>query len=163
MLCGSYDLIKHLAIKHPQHVHAMCGQYRFPLFAALYEGYVEVAELLLELGTNIDIRDTTGETLLLKALSWPQKNIVDIVKFLLGHGTDVNSRNKASRSSLHLAEYGGRLEVAQMLVEHKADVNSLDDEGKAPLHILLEYWSHDEGDVLNHTELLLEHGAEVDR
>ena len=29
VLCGFYDLVKHLTIKHPHHVNAICGQYMF--------------------------------------------------------------------------------------------------------------------------------------
>jgi len=166
-LCGFYDLVGHLAIKHPEHVNVICGNHRFPLLAALSQDHVEVAELLLEHGANVDIRESTGETILFKVLSWPPDNLVNIVKFLLKHGTDVNARDDTLRSSLHLAEYRGELKVAEMLVKHKADVNSQDNNGKTPLHILSERWVYDgdgDGDdVLNHVQLLLEHGAEMDR
>ena len=160
-LCGFYDLVQHLVIKHPQHVNAICGRYHFPLLAALCEDHVEVAELLIENGANVDVRDMTGKTILLKALSQPQHNLVSIVKFLLKYGADVNAKDNALGSSLHLlAEYGGDLEVAQMLVNHEADVNSRDNNGKTPFHILSESWTN-EGDFLNHAALLLKHGAEV--
>jgi ankyrin repeat protein len=159
-LCGFYDLVKHLAVKHPQYVNAIGGRYHFPLLAALWEDHMEVAELLIELGANVDFRETTGETILLNALSQPQHNIVDIVKFLLRHGTDVNARDGTLRSSLHLAESQGELEVAQMLVNHGADVNSRDSNGKTPFHILSESRANN-GDLLNHALLLLKHGAEV--
>jgi ankyrin repeat protein len=160
-LCGFYDLVKHLAINHPRCINAIGGRYHFPLLAALCEDHFEVAELLIEHGANIDVRDTTGKTILLKALSQPQHNIVDIVKFLLKHGTDVNARDKTLRSSLHfLAEYGGDLEVAQMLVDHGADVDFRDNKGKAPFHTLSKS-RIDKGDLLNHALLLLKHGAEV--
>jgi len=162
VLCGFYGLVKYLAIKHPQHVNAIYGRYRFPLLAALSQDDVEVAELLLEHGANVDVRETTGETILLKVLSRPRRNFVNIVKFLLKHGVDVNARDNHLRSSLHLAEYRGELELAQMLVEHKADVNSQNNNGMTPLHILSGS-DNDESDVLNHALLLLKHGAEVDR
>jgi hypothetical protein len=136
VLCGFHDLVKHLAIKYPQHIDAICGRYKFPLFAALSEDHVEIAELLLEHGADVDVRETTGETILLKVLSRPQHNLVNIVRLLLRHGADVNARDDARRSSLHLAEYRGELEVAQMLLKHEADINSQDNNGKTPLHIL---------------------------
>jgi ankyrin repeat protein len=162
-LCGLYDLVEHLTFKHPEYVNAICGLYTFPLLAALGEDHIEVAKLLLERGANIDARETTGMTILLKALSQPHPNLADIVKFLLKHGADVNAQDDTLRSPLHLAEYSGELEVAQMLVEHGADVNFGDDDGQTPLHILLDSRINDEGDVLNHALLLLKHGAEVNR
>ncbi len=163
VLCGFYDLVKNLAIKNPHHVNAICGRYRFPLLAALSEDHIEVAELLLEHGANVDVRETTGKTILLKVLSQPQRSLVDIVKLLLKHGADVNARDDTLRSSLHLAEYRGKLEVAEMLVKHKADVNSQDNYGKTPLHILLGHRMYNEDDVLKHARLLLEPGADVNR
>ena len=164
VLCGFFDLIKHIAIKQPRHANSICGNYRFPLFAALGEDRVEVVELLLEYGANVDAQDATGETILLKVLLRPQRsNLVDLVKLLLKHGADVNAQDGTLRSSLHLAEYEGRLEVAQMLVKHKANVNSQDNNGKTPLDILLERKTYDEDDILDHAELLLKYGAEANR
>jgi ankyrin repeat protein len=163
VLCGLYDLAECLAIKHPQYINATFGRYRFPLLAALCENHVEMAELLLEHGADVDVREVTGETMLLRVLGWRQHNLIDIVTFLLKQGTDVNTRDGALMSPLHLAEYEGKLEVAQMLLKYKADVNSQNMNGKTPLHVLLERWRYDEDAVLAHALLLLEHGAEVNR
>src|SRR6267154_613414 len=43
---GFYDVAKHLAVKHPEHVNARGGPLVSPLAAALYRGHFEVAELL---------------------------------------------------------------------------------------------------------------------
>jgi ankyrin repeat protein len=163
VLCGFYDLIKHLTIKHPQYVNAICGRYRFPLFAALEEDHFEIAELLLEHGANVDALETTGETTLLKVVSRPPRNLVNVVELLLKNGADVNARDAALRSSLHLVAYRGELKVAQMLLEHKPYLNFQDCDGKTPLHILSEPGMNDEGNVLNYARLLLNHGAEVNK
>ena len=161
VLCGFYDLVKHLAVKHPEHVNAMCGQYRFPLLAALGKDRLGIMELLLEHGANVNVREQTmEEIILLKVLSSPQRNRVNVVKLLLKHGADVNARHRIlGNSSLHLAEHEGELEVAQMLVKHKADLNSQNDNGKTPLHILLQRQMNKEDVVLTHARLLLERGA----
>ena len=175
VLCGFHDLVKHLAIKHPRHVNAIHGTNQFPLLAALREDHFEIAELLLEHGADVDVRGRNGKTILLTVLSRPPDNLVNIVKFLLKHGADVNARDDDLRVSLHLAEYTGQLEVAEMLIGHNADINSQDIMGKTPLHLLLEdslsedllsegrpdYLTKD--DILNHVWLLLEHDAEVNR
>jgi ankyrin repeat protein len=163
VLCGFYDLVKHLAINHPQHVNAFSGPYGCPLSAALDKDHVELVALLLEHGANVDARETTGETILLKVLSQPRHNLVILVKLLLKHGADVNARDGDLRSSLHLAEYEGELEVAQMLLEHKANVNSQDNHGRTPLHLLLEHGIPNEDNVVNHVLLLLKRGADVNR
>ena len=162
--CGIYDLVKCLAIKYPNNVNDVCGRYRFPLFAALEAGRFDLMELLLEHGADIDARETTGKTILLRALSSHPPNLVSLVKTLLKYGADVNAQDYAHRSSLQLAESIGNLDVAQLLVENNADVNIRgysDETFFGPLGMLLEHPRHKEHDVLNHTRLLLEHGAEV--
>jgi ankyrin repeat protein len=138
VLCGFYDLAKHLVIKFPQYVNAIYGRYKFPLFAALSEDHLEVGRLLVEHGASVDARETTGKTILLKVFSQPHHSLVDIVTLLLKHGADVNFQDRNLISALHLAEYAGELEVARMLLKHKADVNSRDFDGKTPLHELSE-------------------------
>ncbi|KAH9020713.1 hypothetical protein EDB85DRAFT_1896037 [Lactarius pseudohatsudake] len=64
VLCGFYDLVERLIRKHPQHVNRMiriCGQYKLPLLAALGEGHVEIADLLLKHGANVNVRETGVE------------------------------------------------------------------------------------------------------
>jgi ankyrin repeat protein len=160
--CGFYDLVQDLAVKYPQSVNAVYGQYGFPLLAALSKDHGKIAELLLKHGANVDARETTGETILLKVLSQPQHNLVNIVKFLLKHGADVNARDGLLRSSLHLAEDSGQLQLARILLEHNANANFQNDDGKAPLHLLSQHLGHSEGDILRHALLLLKHAAEVD-
>ena len=162
-LCGLYNLAERLIMEHPERVNAICGRYTFPLLAALGENHFRVAQLLFEHGANVNARDTTEETILLKALSRPQRNLAGIVRFLLDHGADVNARDGTLKTPLHLAEYGGELEVARILVEHGADVNSQDDDGKTPLDILLKCRTNSEDDILSHKRLLVEHGAGVER
>jgi ankyrin repeat protein len=163
VLCGFYDLVKHLAVRCPEHVNTICGRHRLPLFAALEHDHVDIVELLLEHGANVDARDPTGETMLLEVLSGRRHNLVKIVTLLLKHGADVNARDTTFKSSLHLAECGGELKVAHMLLDHNSDVNSQDEDGKTPLHILLECQTNNEDGALNHARLLFERGAEVNR
>ena len=159
--CGFYDLVEHLATKHPHYINAVGGEYQFPLLAALAEGHVTVAELLLKHGAGVDVREATGKSILLVALS-SLNDELNIVEFLLKHGADVNARDDELTSSLHLAGYHREQEVAQILLKHEADVNSQDNNGKTPLHMLLEQSVSDD-DAFSHVQLLLKHGAEVNR
>jgi ankyrin repeat protein len=166
VLCGFYDLVEHLAIKHPHYVNAFGGQYGFPLLAALGQGHFEITELLLKHGADVDVREATGKTLLLVALSWlgGHDNLINIVEFLLTHNADVNARDADTfKTSLHLAvEYNHR-QVIPMLLNHKADVNCQDSDGITPLHLVWENEIDDEDGVLDHALLFLKHGADVNR
>ena len=169
VLCGIYDLIERLAINHPQYVNSFGGRYGFPLLAALCQGNIEVAELLLKHGADVHVRESTGKTMLLAALRWLiyHDNIVNIVEFLLSHGADVNARDDTFTTSLHLTTKRGHAvtQVVTILLKHKADVNSQDIHGNTPLHKLLEspvfYHNEKSYEDSNHVKLLLEHGAEV--
>jgi ankyrin repeat protein len=165
VLCGFYDLAKHLVVKFPHYVNAFYGRYEFPLFAALSEDHLEVGRLLLEHGANVDAQETTGKTILLKVFSQPHRSLVDIVALLLKHGADVNIQDRHLISALHLAEHHGELDVARMLLKHKADVNSRDYDGRTALHILSEhrFGIHNQDDILNHARLLLKYGADMNR
>ena len=170
-ICGFYDLTEHLAIQHPQYVNAFGGAYEFPLLAALGQGHVEVAELLLKRGAYVHVRSPTGMTTLLMAILWPEENdiISDAVEFLLTHGADVNAWDDTFTTSLNLAEecyamYHEMGQVVTILLKHGADVNLQDNNGKTPLHRLLEsemYYDSDE--CCSRVRLLLEHGAVVNR
>ena len=166
-LCGFYDLVEHLTITHPEYVNAFGGRFQFPLLAAVGQGHVEVAELLLKHGADVNVLESTGKTMLLVAVSLLRHhdNILNMVEFLLIHGADVNARDDTFASSLHLIEgHSFTRPVVAILLKHGADVNSQDNNGKTPLHILLERAKHGyEEHVFIHVRLLLEHGADVNR
>ena len=162
VLSGFYDLVKHLAIKHPQHVNALGGQYRFPLFAALRTDHLEVLELLLEHGANVNALDAKGETVLLNVLSSPPQHYVNInvpfgnsktplymlagnqiekedivlnlVLLLLKHGAQVNTQGKDDKTPLLLAMWRCQFKLAKILLQHGADPNVGNNGGKAALY-----------------------------
>jgi ankyrin repeat protein len=163
--CGFYDLVEHIATKHPHYVNVVGGRCQFPLLAALSQGRVKVAKLLLKHGADVDVREATGKTTLLAAVSYCHDNLLGTMKFLLQHGADVNAQDFKCTTSLHLAERHGKQEAVQLLLKHKAEVNCQDNDGKTPLHMLLEsevYYEYEDEDS-RHVRLLLEHGADVNR
>jgi ankyrin repeat protein len=158
-LCGFHDLVKHLAVKNPQHVNAIGGFYEFPLLAALCRKQLRVAEVLLEHGGTVDVRGRGNETALHKII-WLNEETIDAMRFVLERSADVNARREDLWTPLHLAVDMGELEVARMLLERHADVNSQNDEGLAPLHLLSRReMSAREVDGPTLATLLLESGA----
>jgi ankyrin repeat protein len=162
--CGFYDLVEHLAIEHPHYLNVISGKCEFPLLAALSQGHIEVAELLLKHGANVHVRGAEGRTMLLTALSRLQNNhnLPIMVKFLLTHGADVNARDDSLTTSLHLAAQRVQLGTALILLEYGADPNAKSKYGSTPLCMLLyDSQYKDKGNVINLALLLLKHGAEV--
>src|SRR6266702_4093177 len=160
--CGFHDLVRHIVIERPQQVNAIGGSYGFPLVAALCRNHAPVAELLLEHGGRVDVRDTRKQTALHKTIDQRGKVAIDAVQFLLEHGVDVNARRDDLWTPLHLAVNIGELSVARMLLEHRAEVNARNDDGQAPLHLLSKReTSKDEDDDCDLAKVLLERRANV--
>ena len=161
-LCGFPDLVRPMVIKCPQHVNAFGGSYGFPLVAALCRNHFLVAEILLEHGGRVDVRDTRRQTALHKTIDRYDNVAIDAVRFLLEHGADVNAQRDDLWTPLHLAVNIGDLSVARMLLDHQADANSRNDAGQTPLHLLsTRETSQDEDFGSDIAELLLERAANV--
>jgi ankyrin repeat protein len=155
-LCGFYDLVKHLSVKHLGHVNAWGGQIVSPLGAALYRNHFQVAELLHEHGADVHVRGDWERTLLHASA---KAGLVDAVRWLLDHGADVNARQDDGWTPLHLAGFNSHLEIARILLEYDADVNARNDDEEVPLHRAA--CPRDYHDHINTMQLLLEHGADV--
>ena len=160
-LCGFHDLVKHLAIKHPQYVNAIGGYYEFPLVAALCRKHFQVADVLLEHGGTVGVRGTREETPLYRIVR-ANEEAIDAVQFLLERGADVDARQENLWTPLFLAVDMGDLKVARVLLEHHADLNAQTNDSLAPLHILSGRYipiSPLEDDDATFAKLLLEGGA----
>jgi ankyrin repeat protein len=162
-LCGFQDVVEHLAITHPTLVNAIGGRYESPLLVALRGKYLRIAELLLEHGGDVDVRGKRGHTPLHNVVLWSHSTVVDTVRFLLKHGTDVNARRSGDICTpLHLAANNGELGVTRLLLDHTADVNSRNNKGQTPLHLVSRLeMSLNESDRPGVVRLLIAHGADV--
>jgi ankyrin repeat protein len=121
-----------------------------------------VAELLLELGGELDIRDTRKQTALHRIIDRVDDATIDAVQFLLEHGADVNAQRDDLCTPLHQALNAGELEVARMLLDHQADVNLRNEDGRTLLHLLSRWEApEDIDDGSDLVKLLLKRGANV--
>jgi len=153
---GFYDLAKHLAVKHPEHVNARGGPLVSPLAAALSKKHFEVAELLHEHGADVNVRGDR-EWVLLHVAS--RSGFVDTARWLLNHGADANAQKHDGWTPLHLATCNKYLEIVQMLLEHNADIHAQNNRGEVALHLAAcHYLPHFQINIL---QLLLDHGADV--
>ena len=84
------------------------------------------------------------------------KGNIDAIKQHLAAGTDVNSKDKLGRTSLHYAAYGGHKKTVELLIAEGADVNAQDGTHRwTPL-----YWAA-WGGHKEIAELLLAEGASL--
>jgi len=152
-LCGFYDLAEHLVVKNPEHVNARGGRMVTPLVAALHRSHFRVADLLHGHCADVNVRGESEWTALHAASNY---RLVDIVRWLLDHGADVNPRTARCNTPLTLINTPSTgPEICRMLLEHQADVNIRGELGKTALHWVAKY-----GDMPEATQLLLDHGAD---
>lgn len=100
-------------------------------------GYVpgkEADDLLISLGYNPTIKDSSGNTVLHRAAL---ANDLEILLILIEQGWNINSGNKTGKTALILAASKGHIETMQLLLEHGADINLGDEQGNTPLVIAM--------------------------
>ena len=90
-------------------------------------------QTLLERGVDIATLDGgDGHTLLMSAVSPAYLN-VDMVKFLLARGADVNAQDDSGSSPLLIAAGSGSAEAVEVLLQAGASPNTADKRGTSPL------------------------------
>ena len=88
--------------EHGADIHARSTFGRSVLFTAIgcYSQSDETVPLLLELGVDVHLQDSAGDTALTLAAAWDK---LDVVKLLLGHGANPHTKNEAGDTALTLA------------------------------------------------------------
>lgn len=119
-----------------------------PLHVAAISGVMQVADMLLKKGANIDDACDGGLTALYFAI---QSNNGNLVGLLLQRGANLNARNEQGRTPLHWAcaapserlEGQARVRMVQMLLSKGADPEAQDNDGCTPAQ-LAEKAGHDD-------------------
>jgi ankyrin repeat protein len=92
-----------------------------PLMIASSKGYTEIAETILQAGTNINEKSDDGWTALHKAVFDQEKTA--IVDLLMQSGIDVDAKNKLGKTALNLAEEKGHREIARVIKKYQAKLS----------------------------------------
>jgi ankyrin repeat protein len=105
------------------------------LFCAIADDKIEMIDLILERGGEINAREEGGWT----AIHWAARNgAMAALRMLLKRGCDVNITNDWKDTPLHEAASEGHLSAVKLLLKQGGRINSLNSEGKTPLQLAEE-------------------------
>ena len=103
-----------------------------PLHEATKEGMVEVIEVLIEAGADIEAKDKYGDTPLHKAAKFGE---VEAIQLFLQASANKDAREINCATPLHLAANYGKPESIGILLDAGAVIEAVDIAGCTPLHI----------------------------
>lgn len=121
-----------------------------PLHWAARNRHLDIVELLIAKGSDVNARSNAEETPILGAAWWGN---TDIVSVLLRSGADVNARNNRGQSALYNALDTAAGDTALLLLRQGAEINVVTNEGHTPLMAAARHGLDDM------VELLLDKGA----
>ena len=102
------------------------------IFQAVKVGNLEEVKKLLAQGTEINIRNSKGSSLLHVAVMF---NHIKLVQFLIEQGIDIELVSDTQKTPLHHAAWKGRTEIAKFLIQAGANKVSCDTFKNTPLHL----------------------------
>ncbi|MCM1541004.1 MAG: ankyrin repeat domain-containing protein [Blautia sp.] len=92
--------------------------------------------LLIEKGADVNRKDNNGNTAILLYAQWQCH--MSVVKPMVKAGLDLNARNKAGNTILHLALKNKSCEEARYLIKKGADYNIANEQQVTPMQIAVE-------------------------
>ena len=132
---------------------------RSALHAAVRYGNLDLVKYLHEeqqMDINYVGQEVSNDTPLHEAAQYEQ---VEVARYLLAHGAEVQSKADHGFEPLHSAVVADSIEMVELLLENGADINALTTAAKNPLHFSVQ--SHTAN--LAMVELLVARGAKIDQ
>jgi hypothetical protein len=158
---GYRGLVDYLISKRPEDLNVR-SKYGTPLHAALNQKHADVAQLLLEHGIGVDVRDMLSRTPLHLAAD---HGFLGVTRTLVERNADTNARDIFGDTPLHrmMADWflkpettqDCRIDAMKFLLEHGADPDAKNDDHRTPLHEASYNGS------VKGAQLMLEHGANI--
>ena len=150
---GKLDVVRFL-IEQGTDIHIKTKFGWNPVHIASKNRHLDVLRILIDAGIPTDIRNGAQMTPLALAASF--KGAVEIGRFLIERGADINARGDGGRVPLHFASGYGHHDMVQLLLDHGANPNIQEDALWSPLH------QASANGHLKIAELLVLRGASID-
>ncbi|GKZ32275.1 hypothetical protein AbraIFM66950_001568 [Aspergillus brasiliensis] len=129
---GEIDLVKELIEKYGADVNALGGKYRTALGVSAQGGYYQQVAYLLDQGADVSIHaGPFWANALSAALS---SRLVAIAEFLVEKGAPIDAVGSLGQSAVHLAGWGGTLELLELLRAKGGNMTATDEQGRTLLH-----------------------------
>ena len=159
---GEYEKCKELILAGANVNHEIPAKQDYtPLMAAAYEGHVDIINLLLDAGANVNKSGSRDgmSPLCCACATWFPGERVEAVKVLCSRGADVNLVNSNDKTPLTLAcHYPGSLEIVRFLLSRGARLTLKDVDGKTIDSALSTAVRWNNFEIV---PLLLAHGADA--
>ncbi|XP_068087239.1 ankyrin repeat domain-containing protein 6 isoform X1 [Hyperolius riggenbachi] len=105
---------------------------RTPLHLAAHKGHLNVVQILIKAGCELDIQDDGHQTALHRAAVVGNS---DILAALIQEGCALNRQDKDGNTALHEAAWHGFSQSVKLLVKAGANVLAKNKAGNTPLHL----------------------------
>lgn len=123
------------------------------LHIAVYDGSINVVELLLDEGADVNLLNHRNESALHLAA---ERDFQDIAKILLQHGADINRRSFTGNTVLHGAVNARNTSLFNFLLDNGADVRATNVKGNSVLEEVVRVKS------IDMLEMIFKPGVQVD-
>lgn len=102
-------------------------------------GHLEVIQVLLQHGSDLDVPDDSGQTLVMKAVSMRRRPILEA---LIRAGADANTPNEYKTTPLMVAAGQGDVGIVKVLLDAGANVKARTADGGTALQsaVMMEIW-----------------------
>ena len=91
-----------------------------------------------------------------------KNNRIDLVKYLLYRGADIEKKDDRGRTALLEAAKYGNTHIVKILINNDADVNTTDDENNSPLGLASYAGIGEMDNYIEIVKILINSGADVD-
>ncbi|XP_062982670.1 receptor-interacting serine/threonine-protein kinase 4 [Elgaria multicarinata webbii] len=132
---GHLSIVKLLAKQPGVNVNAQTADGRTPLHLAAQRGHYRVARILVELQSDVNIRNVFLHTALHVAA---ETGHTSTSRLLLNRGADIEAATVEGCTALHLAARNGHLSATKLLVEEGARLLARGPSGRTALHLAAE-------------------------